>query len=64
MKARPRAGGPNRSRQLDHHAVADGHTAIHLRGDVEVVRGDDGRKPGGAHQLAEHREHPFGGAHV
>ena len=27
MKARPRAGGPNRSRQLDHHAVADGHAA-------------------------------------
>jgi hypothetical protein len=28
------------------------------------VRGDDGGKPGGAHQLAERREHPFGGAHV
>jgi hypothetical protein len=37
-------GGPNRLRQLHHHAVADGDAAIHLRGNVEVVRGDDGGK--------------------
>ena len=60
----PSGGLASRLGQLDHHAVADGQAAIHLRGDVEVVRGDDGGKPGGAHQLAERREHPFGGAHV
>ena len=44
-KARPPAGGlANRLGQLHHHAVADGDAAIHLRGNVEVVRGDDGGK--------------------
>jgi hypothetical protein len=39
------------SRQFDHLAVADGDAAVHLRCDVEVVRGDDGGKAGLANQL-------------
>jgi len=31
-------------RQLDDHAVAYGHAAIHLRRKIEVVRGNDGGK--------------------
>ena len=43
MKARPPSDGlADRLGQLDHHAVADGDAAIHLRGDVEVVGRDDG----------------------
>ena len=39
------------SRQLDHQPVADGHAAIHLRGKIEVVRGNDRGKSRGADQL-------------
>ena len=54
---------PGRERalfQLHHRAFADGHAAIHLRGDVEIVGGDDGGEARGAHQLAQRREHPLG----
>jgi hypothetical protein len=46
MHAPGRASG-----QLDHLSIADRHPAIHLRGNVEVVSGDDGGKPLGADQL-------------
>src|ERR1700682_5513573 len=52
------------SLELDDQTVADGDAAIHLRGDVEIMRGDDGGEAGGAHQLAERAEHVSGGAHV
>ena len=44
--------------------TADGDAAIHLRGDVEIVGGDDGGKPGRAHQLPERAEHVIGGVDV
>src|SRR6202020_2059964 len=53
-----------RSLELDDQTVADRHPAIHARGDLEIVGGDDGGKARRAHQLGERAERVLGGAHI
>ncbi len=59
-----RAAGSGGSAQLHHHPLADGHAPVHLRGNVEIVGGDNGGEARGAHQLPERGKDPVGGAGV
>jgi hypothetical protein len=53
-----------RSVELYHRAVSDGHAAIHLLGNIEIMGGNDSGESGGAHQLVERGKDPFGGADI
>src|SRR5258707_4686087 len=60
-----RTGKPGaRSIQLDHEAVLEGDAAIHTRGDVQVVGGNNDGEPRSLHQLGKRGEHVVGGARV
>src|ERR1700740_2727221 len=50
--------------QFDDLAVAKCDAAVHLRRNVEVMRGDDGGKTGGAYQLIERGEDGIRRMHV